>query len=42
MLEGNDVIGDSYEYLIAHFASDAGKKVENSLLQVLYQHYCQS
>ena len=26
MLEGNDVIGDSYEYLIAHFASDAGKK----------------
>lgn len=25
-LEGNDVIGDSYEYLIAHFASDAGKK----------------
>jgi len=26
MLDGNDVIGDSYEYLIAHFASDAGKK----------------
>jgi len=26
MLEGNDVIGDAYEYLIAHFASDAGKK----------------
>ncbi|QKF86204.1 type I restriction/modification system, methylation subunit [Campylobacter blaseri] len=26
MLEGNDVIGDSYEYLIAKFASDAGKK----------------
>lgn len=26
MLEGNDVIGDSYEYLISHFASDAGKK----------------
>lgn len=26
MLKGNDVIGDSYEYLIAHFASDAGKK----------------
>lgn len=25
-LEGNDVIGDSYEYLISHFASDAGKK----------------
>jgi len=25
-LSGNDVIGDSYEYLIAHFASDAGKK----------------
>lgn len=25
-LEGNDVIGDSYEYLIANFASDAGKK----------------
>ena len=25
-LEGNDVIGDAYEYLIAHFASDAGKK----------------
>ena len=22
----NDIIGDSYEYLIAHFASDAGKK----------------
>lgn len=26
MLEGNDVIGDSYEYLISHFAGDAGKK----------------
>jgi type I restriction enzyme M protein len=25
-LAGNDIIGDSYEYLIAHFASDAGKK----------------
>ncbi len=25
-LEWNDVIGDSYEYLIANFASDAGKK----------------
>ncbi len=25
-LIGNDIIGDSYEYLIAHFASDAGKK----------------
>ncbi|CAC9540800.1 Type I restriction-modification system, DNA-methyltransferase subunit M (EC 2.1.1.72) [uncultured Gammaproteobacteria bacterium] len=26
MLAGEDVIGDAYEYLIAHFASDAGKK----------------
>ena len=26
MIEGNDVIGDAYEYLISHFASDAGKK----------------
>ncbi|WKN29757.1 type I restriction-modification system subunit M [Porifericola rhodea] len=25
-LEGNDVIGDAYEYLIERFASDAGKK----------------
>jgi type I restriction enzyme M protein len=25
-LAGNDVIGDSYEFLIANFASDAGKK----------------
>ncbi len=25
-LEGNDVIGDAYEYLIEKFASDAGKK----------------
>ncbi len=25
-LVGNDVIGDAYEYLIAHFAGDAGKK----------------
>ncbi|MDC6350474.1 type I restriction-modification system subunit M [Zeaxanthinibacter sp. PT1] len=25
-LQGNDVIGDAYEYLIANFASDAGKK----------------
>lgn len=25
-LSGNDVIGDSYEYMIANFASDAGKK----------------
>jgi type I restriction enzyme M protein len=25
-LEGNDIIGDSYEYLIAHFAGDAGAK----------------
>ena len=25
-LEDNDVIGDAYEYLIAYFASDAGKK----------------
>ncbi|WP_294170226.1 type I restriction-modification system subunit M [uncultured Clostridium sp.] len=26
MLDGNDVIGDAYEYMIAQFASDAGKK----------------
>lgn len=26
MLEGNDVIGDAYEFMIAKFASDAGKK----------------
>ncbi|SUY45977.1 Type I restriction-modification system methyltransferase subunit [Clostridium putrefaciens] len=26
MIEGNDVIGDAYEYMIAKFASDAGKK----------------
>ena len=26
MLENNDVIGDAYEFLIAYFASDAGKK----------------
>lgn len=25
-LAGNDIIGDAYEFLIAHFASDAGKK----------------
>lgn len=25
-LQWNDVIGDAYEYLISHFASDAGKK----------------
>jgi len=25
-LAGNDVIGDAYEFLISHFASDAGKK----------------
>ena len=25
-LGGNDIIGDAYEFLIAHFASDAGKK----------------
>jgi len=25
-LEGNDIIGDSYEYMISKFASDAGKK----------------
>lgn len=25
-LDGNDIIGDAYEFLIAHFASDAGKK----------------
>ncbi len=25
-LDGKDIIGDAYEYLIAHFASDAGKK----------------
>lgn len=25
-IEGNDVIGDAYEYMIAQFASDAGKK----------------
>lgn len=25
-LEGNDIIGDAYEYLIGKFASDAGKK----------------
>jgi len=25
-LDGNDVIGDAYEFLIANFASDAGKK----------------
>ncbi len=26
ILGGNDIIGDAYEFLIAHFASDAGKK----------------
>jgi len=26
LLEGNDIIGDSYEYLIANFAAGAGKK----------------
>ena len=26
MLEENDIIGDAYEYMIANFASDAGKK----------------
>lgn len=26
MLDGSDVIGDAYEFLIANFASDAGKK----------------
>lgn len=26
MLEGQDVIGDAYEFLISYFASDAGKK----------------
>jgi len=26
ILKDNDVIGDSYEYLISHFAGDAGKK----------------
>lgn len=26
MLEGHDVIGDAYEFLISNFASDAGKK----------------
>ncbi len=26
MLQGHDVIGDAYEFLIANFASDAGKK----------------
>ena len=25
-LESNDIIGDAYEYMIGHFASDAGKK----------------
>jgi type I restriction enzyme M protein len=25
-LEGNDIIGGAYEYLIENFASDAGKK----------------
>lgn len=25
-LDGSDIIGDAYEFLIAHFASDAGKK----------------
>lgn len=26
MLEGNDVIGDAYEYLLSHFAGEEGKK----------------
>ena len=26
MLEGNDVIGDAYEYLLGHFAGEEGKK----------------
>jgi type I restriction enzyme M protein len=42
MLSGNDVIGDAYEYLIAHFASDAEKKVASFLLQVLSQHFLPS
>ena len=42
MLNENDVIGDSYEYLISHFASDAGKKGENFLLLVLYLLFLQN
>ncbi|MDI3478819.1 MAG: type restriction enzyme protein [Thermoanaerobacterium sp.] len=30
-LADGDVIGNAYEYMIANFASDAGKKVENFL-----------
>ncbi|MDE8038601.1 hypothetical protein PT110_05385 [Erysipelothrix rhusiopathiae] len=31
-----DVIGDVYEYLISQFASDAGKRRENSILRMKY------
>lgn len=31
-LGSEDIIGDAYEYMIANFASDAGKKVASSLL----------
>lgn len=42
MLDSHDVIGDAYEFLIANFASDAGKKGESSIPLVKFQHYLQS
>lgn len=35
-LDSTDIIGDAYEYMIANFASDAGKKEESFLHQVQY------
>ena len=36
-LDANDIIGDAYEYMIAMFASDAGKKGGNSSRPARYR-----
>lgn len=42
-LIGEDVIGNAYEYMIANFASDAGKKKVENFLRSLqkYQNFYQ-
>lgn len=34
-----EILGNAYEYLIGQFASETGKKQENSILHKLYRRY---
>ncbi len=40
-VEGDDIIGDAYEYLMRNFASESGKVRDNSTLRQRYLEFLQ-